>query len=148
MEIPAYILNIDRPIGATARTPCEIAYFSKTEMERITREVPEVWASLAKLTAGHIQLLMSIIACNAERDPQTRVSLTLLRLLGDGLIFGWGGEDDPRELPLNQNELAEMSLLSRNSVGTVLKKLETKGAIAVGYRSVRILDRDLLRPPT
>ncbi|WP_162933022.1 Crp/Fnr family transcriptional regulator [Roseovarius sp. EL26] len=144
----AYTLDIDRVIRVTARTDCKVAHFPFHKLQVLTQHMPEVWAGLARLTAGHIKHMMTIVACGLEKNSNNRVSLNLLRLIGDGQMFGLGSEGDPKELPLSQSELAEMTSLSRNSVGIILKDLEAIGAIEVSYRNIKILNRKLLLIPS
>jgi Crp-like helix-turn-helix domain len=45
---------------------------------------------------------------------------------------------DPVEVPLTQNELAGAANLSRNSVGTMLQRLATRGLVEVGYGTMTV----------
>lgn len=133
-------------VTVKTRTPCQVALFSKKNVTLLETEVPALQASLVALSTGHYELALNIIAVHSERDAQTRVQLTLLRLIGDGLIHGLRSSRGPIDLPVNQTDLAELCLMSRNSVGPVLSKLERQNAIEIGYRNIRIVDRELLRP--
>lgn len=93
----------------------------------------------------YADLLISIVAAQAERKASNRVRLTLLRVLGEGHPEAGPNLPDPVLLPLGQAEISEMSLSTRNVVGPILKQLEQLGAIKQGYRSIQVLDRSILR---
>lgn len=141
----AYLMSVNKPVGVSTITTCKIVHFPIDKFDAFVRTHPEFLMHLARQVASHIQLLQSAIVCSAESNSAIRVARTVLRLLGDGLVSGVGHEADPTDLPVRQIELAEMTTLSRNSVGSALKKLEAAGAINVLYRSIRVLDRNLLR---
>lgn len=141
----ALLLGFDRMSSIETRTKCKVAVFSEQKIKTLLKVSPEFCASFTSLSAGQIETLVTIIATNNVRDPDARIGLTLLRLIGDGLPVGWGEIEDQPSVPISQTELAEMSLLSRNSVGTSLKKFEDQGAIKVGYKKIQILSRELLR---
>jgi CRP-like cAMP-binding protein len=48
-------------------------------------------------------------------------------------------------LRLSQNEIAEMSLLSRQTVNQAIRELEARGLVLAGYNKVVVLDRQRLR---
>ena len=51
---------------------------------------------------------------------------------------------DPVELAVTQTEIAELAHVTRNAVAPILKDLERKGAISIGYGKTTVLDRRLL----
>lgn len=50
------------------------------------------------------------------------------------------GLGDPLELRLSQTDLADIAGISRQALGPILESLATAGVIALGYRSIRVLD--------
>lgn len=144
----AILAASDRRAIVSARTSCRIAHFPEKEIQALARTVPELRTSLAALSAGHMDHLLAVVLSFGQKNPDTRVRLALLRLVGDGLMFGWNDNSDPKDIPVTQRELAEMSMLSRNAVGAVLKDLEDSGALEIGYKKLTILNRELLRPKT
>jgi CRP-like cAMP-binding protein len=76
-------------------------------------------------------LTVTIAADLMIRDSERRCAAALLRLAG----CRYAGPQDvtPVEVPLTQNELAGAANLSRNSVGTMLQRLATRGFVEVGY---------------
>jgi CRP-like cAMP-binding protein len=51
----------------------------------------------------------------------------------------WFGFAPPQEVPLTQAELAAMSNVSRNTLGTILRSLQDAGLISIGYGKIRTL---------
>jgi CRP-like cAMP-binding protein len=100
----------------------------------------------ASLVSLYSDFFLSALATQAERDVETRVKHTLLRLIAEDFLPVHDFPPGPVELPITQGDIAEMTFLTRNSVGPVLRRLEQQGAIALGYRKTTIMDRSLLRP--
>lgn len=128
-----------------ARTDCQFAYLGERALSRLEVDFPDLKARTSSLAAGFADLMIEIVAAQAEKDVAYRVKLTLLRLLGECFIPGCEYPGDPVELPVAQKDIAEMAFLTRNAVGPVLKQLERVGAISIGYRKTTVLNRALLR---
>ena len=136
-----------RRANVVNRTDCISVYFSESEVRKLMERFPALWAALAYLVTLNTEFLISTFTAQAEQNPGTKVCLTLLRLIGDDHFPGYERRPDPVVLPISHQDIAEMSLLSRNTIGPVLKKLESIGAIEQGYGKITILDRECLRVP-
>lgn len=136
---------VSRRATVVTRTRCQVAWFKASDVRAIGQRLPQMAASLGFLSTLYTDWLVSIVAAQAERKAGNRVRLTLLRVLGEGTPEGGPMQPDPILLPLGQSEISEMSLLTRNVVGPCLKQLEEEGAIKMGYRSIEVLDRNILR---
>ncbi|MDW4551501.1 Crp/Fnr family transcriptional regulator [Defluviimonas sp. D31] len=140
----ALITDTPRRAGLTARTEARIAYVPKEAMLRICGDNPDGWRHVAKLTVSMFDHALRIMSAQKLETPEDRVSATLLLLVGEGQLFGRGSEGEQAEFPLSQLDISDLTGLSRNAVGPVLRRLQTKGAIELGYRHFKIVDRRLL----
>ena len=77
------------------------------------------------------------------RDHVKRSVAVLLRLGGCRYRTPEGAA--PIEVDVSQEDFAAMSNVARTTAGTVLRKFEAEGFVAVSYRCVRILAPDALR---
>ena len=77
------------------------------------------------------------------RDSRRRCVAAVLRPSDCRFVDRPGGR--PIEAPLSQEELAAMSNLSRTSVSTIVRNLETAELITLGYRAMVLVDTDRLR---
>jgi Crp-like helix-turn-helix domain len=85
-------------------------------------------------TAG--DLSVTFAADLIIRDSDQRCAVALLRLAGRR--YANPQDVTPVEVPLTQNELAGAANLSRNSVGTMLQRLEKRGFVEVGYGAMTV----------
>jgi CRP-like cAMP-binding protein len=76
-------------------------------------------------------------------EHERRVAAVLLRLCDCRFPPQFGGP--PQENPLTQAELAAMSNVSRNTLGTILRSLQDAGLISIGCGKVRHLQPQTLR---
>jgi CRP/FNR family transcriptional regulator, cyclic AMP receptor protein len=86
------------------------------------------------LTYGDVTV--TIAADLMIRDSERRCAAVLSRLAG----CRHAGPQDVTavEVPLMQNELAGAANLSRNSVGTMLQRLASRGFVEVGYKTMTV----------
>lgn len=123
-----------------ARTPCRLAYLPAETAERLGRERPEFWRSVAHVSVGVIDHCFAVIAANRHHQPLARAKLTLRILLGESLPFAAGAALDRPVLPISQIEFAEIANLSRNAAGDALRELAQMGVIRLGYREIEVLE--------
>jgi CRP-like cAMP-binding protein len=140
----ALITDSPRRADLTARTSTRVAYVPREAILRICEVQKDGWRTVAKLTVSMMDHAITIMSAQKIDKPQDRMSAILLALVGQGQLYGRGGETDPVEFPLNQWDIAELAGLSRNAAGNVLRQLQSKGAIELEYRRLKILDRRLL----
>ena len=134
-----------RRVSVVTRTRCEVAFFREPDLMSIGAKNPDLFPALSLMSTLYCDLLISIVAAQAERKAYNRVCLTLLRMLGEGHPEAGLNLPDPVTIPVGHAEISEMSLMTRNVVGPILKQLEDVGAIKQGYKSIQVLDRRLLR---
>jgi CRP-like cAMP-binding protein len=132
-----------RPNSVVARTDVTIAVMSQSEIEAFLAPQPQWWRYIGTLAAVHANMATAIAADMMIRDSNRRCAAALLNLANCRR-----GDPSSRPVlnaPLSQEELAAIANLSRTSVSTILRDLEEKGLIELGYRTVTLLDPARLR---
>ncbi len=120
-----------------AMTDCTLAVKPKREVDRFFREHPQ---SLRIIVAQLITMADRIETFNTP-SADHRVIHQLLAL---GARFGTMADGAVEiNLPLTQQELAANVMLSRETTGKVLKRLEDEDAVLVGRRKIRIIPQKL-----
>lgn len=135
--------NLPRPVSLTARSDVRLAYIARPEVEALLTARPEWWRHFAALGIIYGNSAVNIASDLMIRDSKRRCAAAILRLADCRFADRPGGR--PIEAPLSQDELAAMSNLSRTSVSTIVRELETGGLIRLGYRTMELLDTDRLR---
>ena len=101
---------------------------------------PEYWREFGRLALEHYDLAAGIAADGMIPEGRRRFLAVLMRLSG---LRDSTPPADP-EVNLSREELGAVANLSRNSLTPILRDLEAKGAIALGYRSLRVIDPVML----
>jgi CRP/FNR family transcriptional regulator, cyclic AMP receptor protein len=122
----------------------QLLHLPLAAVNAILREDSEAFRSFARLTHWHLATALGVIDDLMLRDPHKRVVAALLRLSGcrSEIPEGLG----PVDLDLSQDDLALMSNVGRTLANEVLRELQAVGQIEVGYRRIRVVAPDGLRP--
>lgn len=121
-----------RVVGALTLSECRLLFLSAAVVNEIAQDHPHMWPGLARLMAQNSLIAYQIVQDYTIRDPACRCRAVLRRLansIGTGEI-----------LPLSQEQLAEMCLMSRGRLSRVLGDLENQGLVERAYRGLRLLD--------
>ncbi len=137
----ALINNTPRRVGLTAREDTWMLRLGIRSIDQMAGEDPEVWRRIAQITIGHLDHALSVIAGLTLRDSHARVAMTIRRLADlDGTMAA-----GPATVRVSQDELGEMTRLTRNAVARILVDLEALGLINRGYGRLDIQDVGALR---
>lgn len=136
----AQILGGHRVATAVARERSEIIFVPQHALAAIAREQPSLWIHFAELATEQLIWAVKIIAERARLSPRARLAARL-----HGYATSWGEAQDPLVLPIRQDELAELTGLSRKTINGILRKFEDEGIVALGYREIEVRDRRKLR---
>ena len=79
--------------------------------------------------------LMLALSDNLLLTGERRCAAALLRLMPAAGC----------EVPVSQNELAQLAGMSRHTAGRVLRDFEKAGYITIGYRQILVHDQDRVR---
>lgn len=98
--------------------------------------------ALARLMAGRLRTLFGIVEDATLRPTRARLARRLALLArGDATLAA----EPRRQLPVSQEALAMMLGLTRQTLSRELGELARAGAVKLGYRSIDIVDAELLQ---
>ena len=132
-----------RRVGLIATRDSELLHLPLRAIDEIVRRDPSAWRFFALVTIGFLDLAVGGIDDLMIRDHIKRFVAILLRM-GDCRYFNTRGEG-PIEVDVNHEDLAHMANVARTTAGTILRKLEADGHVALSYRRIIILAPDTLR---
>ena len=141
---PSFQRKTQESAQSVARTEVAVAHVSRESLKVLEDEFPDLRLRLVTLASIYLDAFALLYADNSDRDIDARTRAAIRRLLGEGFIPACDFPGDPVEIPVTQDEIAELARLSRNAVGPILRKLERAGALSLGYRKITVLDRSLL----
>lgn len=102
---------------------------------------PVFATALARLMAGRLRTLFGVVEDATLRPTRARLARRLALLArGDATQ----AREPRRRLPVSQEALAMMLGLTRQTLGKELGELARAGALKLGYRSIDIVDAELL----
>lgn len=130
-----------RVLGMKTTRRSELVFLSVADINEIVKADWRQWSSFARLSVINSSLAMGAAYDLMIRDPRKRCMATLLRLAG------WRHSDlrpSRPEIDISQSDLAHMSNLSRNTVGTILQPLRKMNLVDWDYRKVVILEPESL----
>jgi CRP-like cAMP-binding protein len=137
------IFGQSRRISATARTPVWLASVPQAKVRGLLAERPARWEHFLPLALVYGDTVVTIAADLLIRSTERRCAAVLLRMGGCRFT---GPEDAAAiDIPLTQDELAAAANLSRNTTGTVLRKLAARGLVELGYRGMVVRAPSALR---
>lgn len=137
------LLGRGRNITLVAQTETLWLLVPKQAMERLLNEQPAFWRHIAHMVNVAYEIACSVMVDLTRQNGRTRVVGTLLRMAG--CRFEDPKPSDDTEIRVPQSEIAAVSVMSRNTLGTHLAELARMGLIEVNYRSIRIKDARGLR---
>ena len=126
-----------RMITVVAQTGVTAIRIPQFALLQLMGDHPELTVHLFRNIANIFARLTLVVGDGHVRDGRGRCIATLLRL-SDGELQGVV----PERLPIGQLELAGMANLSRQKAGEVLRELEDRGLIELGYRWIAVRDRE------
>lgn len=132
-----------RQIDAYAAHSSVFATISLADCRAILEEDPARWQWIALLANMNRDLAMGLAADLLLQEPRQRIIAGLLRL--SGWRTGPHLMPNPGPVHLSQQQLGQIANLSRTVVSGILQDLERRGLIAIGYRTLEVLDGDGLK---
>lgn len=132
-----------RVVNAEARSTVWIATFPKFKVIPLIESRPGWWRPFMKLMGIYGDLSSLMAADLLIQQSDRRCAAVLLRF--GGARFGVVPSASPIKVPVTQEELAAACNLSRNSVGTILRRFIALGYVETGYGGIDILDPAGLR---
>jgi len=124
------------PASAQAMGPVALYGITKSDLEAIVRDHPQVALNVNRVLASRVRDLVSLVEDLSFRHVTGRVAKILLEHAGDG--------KGPRPR-LTQQDMAAMAGTVREVVGRSLKALEEEGAIRLDRHRIVITDKKALK---
>jgi CRP-like cAMP-binding protein len=137
------IFGTARRLTGLAKTPVWLARIPHAAVMAALHERPKWWQHFLQPALNYGDVSSMVAADLLIRDSERRCAAVLLRLSGHR--FAGPDDSEPVEVPLTQDDLAGAANLSRNSVGTILRRMEDRGLAEPGYRSISVLSPTALR---
>lgn len=132
-----------RRVTANARTAVWIVRIAHGHVMGVLARHPEWWRHFMPLALEYGDTAVGIAADLLIRGSERRCAAVMLRL--SGCRIRDPSEPGPLALPLSQDSLAAAANLSRNTVGSLLRKLERNGLVQIGYSTITLRDVPSLR---
>lgn len=129
-----------RMVGVRALRECLFFGVPMLRLRSLLSRKPEYWREFGRLALEHFDIATGIAADGMIPDGRRRFLAVLMRLSGLR-------DTTPPEYPevnLSKEELGAVANLSRSSLTPILRDLEAKGVITLGYRLLRVIDPVML----
>ena len=131
-----------RLMEAQAAEDSLLLRISAFELERSSRNHPDIWRWIARLSAQQTMLAISAADDLMLRNPQMRIAALLLRLSGQR---GCHHDTKPRHrISASQQEISEALNLSLSGTGRLLRQLDREQIIRLHYGNLTIEDNQNL----
>lgn len=131
-----------RAVDAVADGPVAAYWIDAGDFDRAILGNPEAMRRLIGVLSEQLQEMLALIASLSNGSAVTRIAATLAAL---AVSANHEQQDTCNVLTLGQQELGELTGLTRATVNTSLKRLEQEGAIKRGYGRIEICDLALIR---
>ncbi|HEX7363716.1 MAG TPA: Crp/Fnr family transcriptional regulator [Dehalococcoidia bacterium] len=122
-------------VAAQAMSPVVLYGLSKSHLEKILVEYPQVANNVIKVLANRVRYLVSLVEDLSFKHVIGRIAKILLQ-------YGSGAESGQR---LTQQDMAAMAGTVREVVGRSLKVLEEEKAIKLDHHRIIITDEEALK---
>lgn len=130
----AFFDELPRVSSAVALEPCQLVPIDRELVTEQFARDPSLAMSMMKYLARKVRLLSDHLDHIAFRPAKWRLAEHLLSLSpDDGFVR------------CNQDEIAAAISVSRVTVSRILNELARDGLVELGYRKLRILDRERMR---
>ena len=123
---------------AICAAPTRIAHLPQADADRVMQDDPAFVRAMARLASRRHRAAMAFAARALTQPLNAQIAYALLSLARKQ-------EGREYDLDLRQEDVASIVGSSRQTVAIHLRRLSARGLIALGYRSIRILDRPALQ---
>ena len=125
----------DYPTTLTALTPCRVLLLSQESVRRLLRESPDFAEDYVTYLSQRIQFLSTRLDAVSASTAEGKLSQFLRN-----------ADDGSGELSVSATRLSTLIGVGRATLYRAFEALEQEGAIARQGKTIRILDREKLRP--
>ena len=133
------VLARAKSVGSiVADTPVRALLLSTTEFERIVRDEPRHFRCFAELLFARYADLFRYLGEAQGLAPEDWLRVRLLDLVATRRLDN--PKADPRIIAVSQAELATMVGVSRQTLSSLLLRLQERQLVKIGFRSIRVLE--------
>jgi CRP/FNR family cyclic AMP-dependent transcriptional regulator len=122
-----------RTISLMAATECRMLHLPRLAIRKLLADDPKHWQSFYRLATINTTVAVGLLAEALSLTLRARMCRRLL-LLTDTSI----------DVTVTQEDLSKMLGVYRSTLRPILNKLAKSGAIELGYRRIRVIDRAIL----
>ena len=126
-----------RVVDAVARGPAALRWIDGVRFEAVLARDPASMRRMLGALAEELQELLEVVAGLRRGSALRRISAILLNLAGT--------DAQPSRIAIGQEEIADLTGVTRATVNKVLRDLERGGMLVRGYGMVEIVDPAALR---
>lgn len=130
---PPLFSDFDYPSSAIAVEDTTLFRLSREDLLRLLRENFEVHLEITSALSKRLQYKAMILREMSSHPPEHRI-LTLIDYLKSGA--GEDGGEQPYEVPLTRQQIADMTGLRVETVIRSIKSMEEKGEVTIKNRKV------------
>jgi CRP-like cAMP-binding protein len=130
------IANIPRLIGVSTTRRSVLLHLPAQRFLDIASEEPLLWRWAASVSRENFERAMRMTDALMVRNSEARIVAVLVQLGGR---LGKHA-NAPRALDVSQAQLAAIANVSRSVLNPVLKALASQGVVALGNRTITIVD--------
>jgi CRP-like cAMP-binding protein len=123
--------------GLVAASPVRAAFLPLAAFDRIVADEPRYFRAFASVLMQRYAQMFRYLAEAKGLVPEERLRSRLLELARTRSAAGTGVH--AVDIAVSQAELAKLVGLSRQSTSSLLARLERRGLIEIGFRSIRVL---------
>jgi CRP-like cAMP-binding protein len=135
-----FISGEGRHVTVMARSGCIVASVGQAALERILANHPAGWKMLLIYVGAVFRTTLQATSDLLLPDRDRLCAAVLLRIAG-----ARNAGQDAHPVHCSHEELAAMCNVSRQTIAGVLKRLESRGEVELGYRSIALPRPDSLR---
>ena len=138
--VASILVREPRRVRIEAQVPLKTFVLPVREIDAILGDAAGghvAWQQFARLMIANSDLAVGVARDLMIRDSTMRCFAVILRL--SGYRHSLAVREEHPELEMAQEDLAFLSNLSRNAVGSILRQLEQEKVIEIAYRRIRLL---------
>lgn len=122
-----------RTISLMAATECRMLHLPRDSIRKLLNCEPRYWQSFYRLATINTTMAVGLLAEALSLTLRARMCRRLLQLT-----------DTSMDVTVSQEDLSKMLGVCRSTLRPILNKLTKSGAIELGYRRIRVTDRQIL----
>ncbi len=129
----AELSDTPRTISLMAATECRMLHLPRDPIRALLNKEPKYWQSFYRLATLNTTIAVGLLAEALSLTLRARMCRRLIQLTETSM-----------DITVTQEDLSKMLGVYRSTLRPILNKLAKSGAIELGYKRIRIIDRSIL----